>query len=126
MSEKKIPNGIIPDDGSYLGSIKGKALREKQAKEKFDRAWKSQKQLLKDSLVKLYKDKNSIGLQWHTMLNWDDSLLPSPRRIKRALNALNKGKFPLTSESVNRAIQIAQEIDLKIKANSFSWQNYPQ
>ena len=36
MSDKKIPNGIIPDDGSYLGNKKGKVLREKQAKEKFD------------------------------------------------------------------------------------------
>ena len=126
MSAKKISNDIVPNDGTYLGSQKGKSLREKQLKEKFDQAWKSQKQLLKDSLVKLYRDKNSIGLQWHTMSSWDDSLLSSPRRIKRALNALNKGKFPLTSEAVNRALQIAQEIDLAIKANKFTWQDYPQ
>ena len=126
MSEKKTPNGIVPDDGSYLGSKKGKALREKRVKEKFDRAWISQKKLLKDSLVKLYKDKQSIGLQWHTMVDWDDSTLIVPRRIKRSLNALNRGKFPLSSEAVNRAIRIAQEIDLKIKADSFSWQDHPQ
>ena len=125
MSDKK-NNGIVPDDGSYLGAKKGKALREKQVKEKFDRAWKTQRQVLKDCLVKLYKDKSSIGVQWHTLVSWDNSTLTAPRRIKRGLNALNRGKFPLTSEAVNRAITIAQEIDLKIKANSFNWQDYPQ
>ena len=118
MGAKRI-NGIVPDDGSYLGSKKGEALRAKKLKEEFDRAWKNQKQLLKNSLVKLYRDRNSIAVRWHTMLDWDDSTLITPRRIKRALNALNRGKFPLTANAVNRAIQIAQEIDLKIKADSF-------
>ncbi|MGK7950779.1 MAG: hypothetical protein AB4368_18875 [Xenococcaceae cyanobacterium] len=125
MGAKRI-NGIVPDDGSYLGSKKGEALRAKKLKEEFDRAWKNQKQLLKNSLVKLYRDRNSIAVRWHTMLDWDDSTLITPRRIKRALNALNRGKFPLTANAVNRAIQIAQEIDLKIKADSFSWQDYLQ
>ncbi len=123
----KIPNGkIVADDGTYIGNKKGNALRAKKIKEEFNQAWKSQKQLLKHSLVKLYRDKHSIGLQWHTMVDWDDSTLLTPRRIKRALNALNRGKFPLTANAVNQAIQIAQEIDLKIKANSFTWQDYPQ
>ncbi|MDJ0635354.1 MAG: hypothetical protein QNJ34_19335 [Xenococcaceae cyanobacterium MO_188.B29] len=87
--KKKLPNGIVPDDGTYLGAKKGKALREAKIREQFDLAWKSQKTLLRNSLVKLYKDKASLGLQWSTMLDWDDSLLPSPRRIKRGLNALN-------------------------------------
>ncbi len=126
MSGKKTPNSIVANDGSYLGAKKGKALRDKKIIEDFQKAWKSQRQLLKDSLVKLYKDKSSIGLQWHTLVDWDDSTLVVPRRIKRALNALNRGKFPLTSEAVNRAVQIAQEIDLKIKANSFTWQDYLQ
>ena len=125
MSVKKY-NSITPNDGSYLGSKKGKALREKRNTKKFNQAWLAQKDLLKDSLIKLYKDKNSIGLQWNSLIDWDDEILSVPRRIKRALNALNKGKFPLTAESVNRAVQIAQEIDLKIKASSFSWQDYPQ
>ncbi len=62
MSDKK-NNGIVLDDGSYLGAKKGKALREKQVKEKFDQAWKTQRQVLKDCLVKLYKDKSSIGVE---------------------------------------------------------------
>ncbi len=44
----------------------------------------------------------------------------------RSLNALGRGKFPHTSDAVERAIAIAKEIDLKLKASSFSWQNYPQ
>ncbi|MDJ0690174.1 MAG: hypothetical protein QNJ41_16885 [Xenococcaceae cyanobacterium MO_188.B32] len=125
MGAKKT-NGIVPDDGSYLGSKKGNALRAKKLKEDFARAWKSQKQLLKNSLVKLYRDRNSIAVRWNAMIDWDDSTLVTPRRIKRALNALNRGKFPLTANAVNQAVSIAQEIDLKIKANSFTWQDYPQ
>ena len=126
MSGKKTNGRIVPDDGSYWGNKKGQALRDKQVREKFQQSWKSQKQLLKDSLVKLYRDKATIGLQWYTVLDWDDSTLTVPRRIKRALNALNRGKFPLTAKAVKQAVIIAEEVDLKIKANSFSWQDYPQ
>ena len=126
MSRKKISNGIVPDDGSYLGNKKGNVLRAKKIKEEFDRAWELQKQLLKNSSVKLYKGQESIRLQWNTMVDWDDSTLITPKRVKRALSALNRGKFPLTANAVNQAVAIAQEIDLKIKAGSFTWQDYPQ
>ena len=124
MSVKK--DSIIPNDGSYLGSKKSKALRKKRIKEDFQKSWESQKIILKNCLVKLCKDRSAIGLQWYSMIDWDNSLLKTPRRIKRSLNTLNRGKFPLTAEAVNRAVQIAQEIELKIKANSFSWKDYPQ
>jgi hypothetical protein len=128
VSEKKkvSSDGIIPDDGTYLGSKKGKALREQRLQEGFDKTWSSQKILLKDSQVKLYKDKASIGLQWQSYIGYDGSTLASPNRVKRSLNNLGRGKFPHTAESVNRAIAIAKEIDLKIKANSFNWLDYPQ
>lgn len=126
MSRKKTPNGIVPDDGSYLGNKKGNTLRAKKIKEDFDRAWESQKQLLKNSPIKLYKGQESIRLQWNTSVDWDDSTLANPKRIKRSLNTLNRGKFPLTANAVHQAIAIAQEIDLKIKAGSFTWQDYPQ
>ena len=126
MDAKKKSNGIVPDDGTYLGAKKGNTLRAKKVKEEFDRAWKSQKQLLKNSSVKLFKETTTISVRWHTMVDWDDSTLTNPRRIRRGLGLLGRGKFPLTANAVNQAIVIAQEIDLKIKANSFSWQDYPQ
>jgi hypothetical protein len=119
-------DGIVPNDGTYLGAKKGKALREKRIKEEFDEMWNSQKTLLKDSQVKLYKDRTSIGLQWQSFIDYDNSFLAVPKRVRKALNNLGKGKFPLTSEAVKRAVAIAQEIDLAIKANKFSWQDYPQ
>ncbi len=117
---------IIPNDGSYLGAKKGKALREQKIKADFDKAWSSQKILLKDSQVKLYKSKSTIGLQWQTTIDYDDSILSKPKRIQKGLNVLGKGKFRHTADAVNRAIAIAQEIDLAIKANKFTWQDYPQ
>lgn len=128
MSEKKkVSNDrIIPNDGTYIGSKKGKALREQKLKEEFDKAWESQKVLLKESQVKLYKDKTTISLQWQSYTDYDGSTLAKPNRIKKSLNNLGRGKFPHTSEAVNRAIAVAKEIDLAIKANKFNWLDYPQ
>jgi hypothetical protein len=128
MSEKnnRSNSTIVPNDGSYLGAKAGKALRDKKVAKEFSQAWISQKSLLKDSLVKLYKDKANIGVQWQSYIDWDDSKLIEPRRVKRSLNALGKGKFPHTAKAVANAIAIAQEIDNKIKADSFSWLDYPQ
>jgi DNA polymerase II small subunit/DNA polymerase delta subunit B len=86
MNEKnKHPNdGIIPDDGTYIGSKKGKALREQRLKEEFNKAWESQKILLKDSQVKLYKDKANIGLQWQSYVNYDGFISAIPNRIKKS------------------------------------------
>jgi hypothetical protein len=119
-------HGVVPHDGTYLGARKGKQLKQAEIKAKFDESWESQAQLLKNSSVKLYKDKSAIGVQWQCFVDWDDSTLATPRRLKRGLNALGRGKFPLIADSVNNALKIAQEIDLKIKANAFSWQDYPQ
>ncbi|AFZ36674.1 hypothetical protein Sta7437_3166 [Stanieria cyanosphaera PCC 7437] len=128
MREKnKTPNdGIIPDDGTYIGSKKGKALREQRLKEEFDKTWESQKVLLRDSQVKLYKDKATISLQWQSYIDYDGSILAIPKRRLKSLGSLGRGKFPHTAEAVNRAAAIAKEIDLKIKANSFDWLDYPQ
>jgi hypothetical protein len=117
---------IVPNDGSFLGTQKAIAKRNAKVKEEFDKAWKSQKDILKNSLVKLYKDKNSLGVQWTSMHHWDDTLISTPNRVKRSLTQLGKGKFGHNADSVNRAIAIAQEIDLKIRANAFSWKDYPQ
>ncbi len=117
---------VVPNDGSYLGAKKSQALRDKKIKEDFDKAWKSQKELLKDNLVKLYKDKANIGVQWQSYIDWNDSKLIEPNRIKRTLNALGRGKFPHTAKAVNNAIAIAQEINNRIQAESFSWLDYPQ
>lgn len=119
-------HGVVPHDGTYLGAKKGKQLKQAEIKAKFDESWELQAKLLKNSSVKLYKDKSAIGVQWQSFVDWDDSILTTPRRLKRGLNALGRGKFPLTADSVNNALKIAQEIDLKIKANAFSWQDYPQ
>jgi hypothetical protein len=123
MREKnKAPNDrIIPNDGTYIGAKKGKALRERKLKEEFDKAWKSQKALLNNSQVKLYKDKTTIILQWQSITDYNDSILVKPKRLIKSLNALGRGKFPHISDAVNRAIAIAKEIDLKIQANSFKW-----
>ena len=125
MDGKK-KNDIVPDDGTYIGNKKGNALRAKKVKENFDKAWKSQKQLLKTSVVKLFKETNSLSVRWYTLVDWDDSILTTPRRIRRGLSLLGRGKFPLTAEAVRQAVKIAEEIDLKIKAGSFTWQDYPQ
>jgi hypothetical protein len=101
-------------------------IRQEKIKSDFDKAWKAQKVILKDSQVKLYKDKGTISLQWQSYTNWDDSPLATPERRVRSLNALGRGKFPHTSDAIERAIAIAKEIDLKLKANSFTWQDYPQ
>lgn len=128
MSEKnnQSSNTVVPNDGSYLGAKKGKALKDKKVKADFEQAWESQKGLLKSNSIKLYKDKTAIGVQWQSYIDWDDSRLITPRRIKRTLNALGKGKFPHTANAVNNAVAIAKELDLKIQANSFSWLDYPQ
>lgn len=128
MSEKKSRSNdtVVPNDGSYLGAKKSQALRERKIKEEFENAWDSQYKLLKDNTVKLYKDKANIGVQWQSYIDWDDKPLVKPRRIKRSLNALGRGKFPHTAKAVNNAIAIAQELDNKIKAESFSWLDYPQ
>jgi hypothetical protein len=102
------------------------AKREAKIKADFDRAWKTQKDILKTCLVKLYKEKNSLSLRWFTMHHWDDTLLVIPNRVRRSLTQLGRGKFNHNADSVNRAIAIAQEIDLKIRANAFSWRDYPQ
>ena len=90
MSEKnnRSKSTVVPNDGSYLGAKAGKALRDKKVKENFDKAWLSQRTLLKNSLVKLYKDKANIGVQWQSHIDWNGSKLIKPRRIKRSLNAL--------------------------------------
>ncbi len=128
MSEKnnRSNDTIVPNDGSYLGAKKSQAIKAKKIKEDFDKAWNNQKQLLKDNTVKLYKDKANIGIQWQSYIDWDNSTLIKPNRIKRTLNALGRGKFPHTAKAVNNAVAIAQEIDNKIKANAFSWNDYPQ
>lgn len=128
MSEKesRSNNTVVPNDGSYLGARKGKALKDKKVKEDFDKAWIAQRTLLKNSAVKLYKDKAAIGVQWQSYIDWNDSKLIEPRRIKRTLNALGKGKFPHTAKAVNNAVAIAKELDIKIQAESFSWLDYPQ
>jgi hypothetical protein len=117
---------ITPNDGSFLGAKKSQSKRDAKIKADFDKAWKSQKDILKNSLVKLYKDKNSLSVQWTTLIHWDDSLITTPNRVKRSLTQLGRGKFGHNADSVNRAIAIAQEIDLKIRANAFSWKDYPQ
>ena len=119
-------NTVVPNDGSYLGAKAGKALKDKQVAEAFEKAWISQRTLLKDSLVKLYKDKANIGVQWQSHVDWDNSKLIKPRRIKRTLNALGRGKYPHTAKAVNNAVAIAQEINNKILAESFDWLDYPQ
>jgi|GEM_PF-6390152 len=128
MSDNKTRSNdtVVPNDGSYLGTKASKTLKEKQVKEQFQLAWKSQKALLKDNLVKLYKDKANVGVQWQSYIDWDDSKLIEPRRVKRSLNALGRGKFPHTANAVNNAVAIAQEIDNKIKADAFTWLDYPQ
>ena len=128
MSEKnnRSNNTVVPNDGSYLGAKAGKALKDKKVKEKFDKAWIAQKTTLKDSAVKLYKDKANIGVQWQSFVDWDDSKLIEPNRIKKSLNKLGRGKFPHTANAVANAVAIAQEIDNKVKANAFSWLDYPQ
>lgn len=128
MSEKQNRSNdtVVPNDGSYLGSKKSQAIKAKKIQQDFDKAWDSQRSLLKDNSVKLYKDKANIGVQWQSYIDWDDSKLIKPRRIKRTLNALGRGKFPHTAKAVNNAIAVAQEIDNKIKAKSFTWQDYPQ
>ena len=119
-------NTVVPNDGSYLGAKAGKALKDKKVQEAFEQAWISQRTLLKDSLVKLYKDKANIGVQWQSHVDWDNSKLIKPRRIKRTLNALGRGKYPHTAKAVNNAVAIAQEINNKILAESFDWLDYPQ
>ena len=128
MSEYKSRSNdtVVPNDGSYLGAKAGKALKDKKVREQFEQAWLSQKALLKDSLVKLYKDKANIGVQWQSHIDWDNSKLIEPRRIKRSLNALGRGKYPHTAKAVNNAVAVAQEINNKILAESFDWLDYPQ
>ena len=129
MSEKKTQpknNTIIPNDGSYLGAKKAQAIKAKKIQQEFINYWNSQKTLLKDSTVKLFKDKNSIGVQWQTYVDWDNTKLIKPRRIKRSLNSLGRGKFPHTAKAVSNAIAISQEINNKIKADAFNWLDYPQ
>jgi hypothetical protein len=121
MSEK-----IIPNDGSYLGAKKSQAIKAKKVQDDFNTAWDNQKKLLKSNTVRLYKDKNAIGIQWQSYIDWDNSKLIESRRVKRSLNALGKGRFPHTANAVNNAIAIAQEIERKIQAESFSWLDYPQ
>jgi len=55
MSEKNKTsnNGIFPNDGTYIGAKKGKALREEKLKKEFNEAWKSQKTLLNVSSTEL-------------------------------------------------------------------------
>jgi hypothetical protein len=117
---------IIPNDGSYLGAKKSQAIKAKKVQDDFNTAWENQKKLLKSNTVRLYKDKNAIGIQWQSYIDWDNSKLINPRRIKRTLNALGKGRFPNTAIAVNNAIVIAQKIERKIQAESFSWLDYPQ
>ncbi|MGL6340614.1 MAG: hypothetical protein ACRC80_15930, partial [Waterburya sp.] len=128
MSEKKSRSNdtVVPNDGSYLGAKKSQAIKAKKVKEDFDEAWDSQTNLLKNNTVKLYKDKTAIGVQWQSYVDWDNSKLANPRRLKRSLNALGRGKFPHTANAVNNAVAIAKEIDLKIQANLFNWLDYPQ
>lgn len=128
MSEKKQDQNanVIPYDGTYIGAKKGKELSDKKIQADFDKAWKAQRTTLKESQVKLYKDKGTIGLQWQSFIAFDGSKLVEGERIKRSLNQLGRGKFPHTSQSVNDAVAIAKEIDLKIKASSFSWLDFPQ
>ncbi|MBW4536839.1 MAG: hypothetical protein KME09_23180 [Pleurocapsa minor HA4230-MV1] len=128
MSEKETRsnNTVVPNDGSYLGAKKGKALKDKKIQADFDTAWESQRKLLKNNTVKLYKDKTAIGVQWQSYVDWDNSKLIEPLRVKRTLNALGRGKFPHTANAVNNAIAIAKELDLKIQAESFNWLDYPQ
>lgn len=117
---------ITPNDGSFLGAKKASNKRDAKIKAEFDKTWQAQKEILKNCLVKLYKDKNSLGVQWTTLIHWDDSLITTPSRVKRSLTQLGRGKFGHNADSVNRGIAIAQEIDLKIRANAFSWKDYPQ
>ena len=128
MSEKKSRSNdtVVPNDGSYLGTKKSQALKAKKIQAEFEKAREAQKGLLKSNAVKLYKDKTAIGAQWQSYIDWDDSKLIKPRRIKRTLNALGRGKFPHTANAVNNAVAVAKELDLKIQAGSFSWQDYPQ
>jgi hypothetical protein len=128
MSEKisRSNDTVVPNDGSYLGTRKAIAIRAKKVEEEFNAAWLAQKGLLKGNVIKLYKDKTSIGVQWQSYLDWDDSKLVEPNRVKRSLGALGRGKFPHTANAVNNAVAIAREIDNKIKADAFSWLDYPQ
>lgn len=127
MDEKNNPlDNVVANDGSYLGAKKSKAIRQERIKSDFDKAWKAQKVILKDSQVKLYREKTTIALRWQNYTDWDDSSLATPKRTRCPLNALGRGKFPHTSDAVERAIAIAKEIDLKLKASSFSWKDYPQ
>lgn len=126
LSKKQENNTVVPNDGSYLGAKAGKALRDKKIKQEFDEAWKAQKVTLKDSTVKLAKNTSSIDLRWQSYIDWNDSRLIEPNRVKKSLNSLGRGKFPHTAKAVANAVAIAQEIDNKIKANAFSWLQYPQ
>ncbi|NJR47677.1 MAG: hypothetical protein HC775_19210 [Hyellaceae cyanobacterium CSU_1_1] len=121
MSEK-----ITPNDGSYLGAKKSQAIKAKKIQQDFEIAWENQRGLLKKNTVKLYKDKSAIGIQWQSYIDWDNTKLIEPKRVKRTLNALGRGRFPHTANAVNNAVAIAQEIEKKIVAESFSWLDYPQ
>ena len=126
LSKNRENNTVVPNDGSYLGAKAGKALKDKKIKEDFDRAWEGQKGLLKNNVVKLTKNTSSIDVRWQSFVDWNDSRLIEPRRVKKSLNVLGRGKFPHTAKAVTNAIAIAQEIDNKIKAGAFSWLDYPQ
>lgn len=45
MSEKnnRSNHTVVPNDGSYLGAKKGKALKDKKVKADFEQAWESPK-----------------------------------------------------------------------------------
>jgi hypothetical protein len=104
VSKKPILDNVVPNDGTYLGTQKAKQLDEKKLKEKFDQAWKAQKELLKDCTVKLYKDKATLGLQWQSSIDYDDKPLIEAIRVVKGLGALDRGKFPHTASAVNNAI----------------------
>ncbi len=126
LSKNDKNNTVVSNDGSYLGSKKSQAIKAKKIQEDFDKAWESQKSLLKNCSVKLFKNTSGIDIRWQSYIDWDDSRLIKPRRAKKSLNALGRGKFPHTAKAVSNAIAIAQEIDNKIKADAFSWLDYPQ
>lgn len=113
-------------DGSYKGNKTFAEKMQSKVHDEFLKEFDRAKAILKSQPVSLTIGGNNLYLQWTSYLNFDDTPCSEGIRHKKPLGALTGGKFPLSRESVQRALKIALEIAEKINCGKFSWLDYWQ
>lgn len=119
-------NTSLGSDGSFERGKAHKAYLDSKVKSEFDKSFEKAKAVLKDKTARLTVNGEQLAIQWTTYLNWDDTPLLEGRRVKKTLQSLTGAKFGLNSESVDRALKIALELNDRLQGNTFSWVQYPQ